>query len=886
MVFCRRLVGAALVMGLHLGWAQELNADDADDAAKAVNDTQACLAADADSRLLHVPSPDWRDQMVYMIMVDRFNDGDPTNNDLGFGEYDPTNPNRFHGGDLRGIEAKLDYLQALGVTAIWITPPVANQTMSSVYDMAGWHGYWAVDFKTVDPHLGTLDDYRALSHALHCRGMYLLQDIVTNHLGIFFGYEGEYDPEDTAKNFVLFEDPDGLPPAPTMAPFHMIDRRNPEHAAADIYHWTPAIEDYRDAHQENFYQLGDLADINTENEQVIDVLKSAYRYWMREVGVDGFRVDTAKYVSLDFWTRFFHDADGIYPYARALGKDRFLTFGETFEGSEPFEVTAEKRMLHLMTDAEKPGFNSMLGFPVYFEIDRVVSAGQATAQLGARINALMELFPNPHVIPTFIDNHDTKRFLSSNTEAAFRQALALIYTIPGIPIIYQGTEQGLVKSRPSLFSKLWDGGDAFSRGSPHFDYVRSLTTLRKNHPSLRRGGFELLDATSAGPGVFSFAREYENERLAVVMNTANHPVLASNLNAGFAANAEVRSLFPKEVSDFAVTDAKGRVTLELPARAVLVLSEGAVLDDAKGTPPPEFTITIDQVSGGVHSADFTLTGRVSEPFHALQVIRSGSLENAEVLLADAEGRWRLEVPVRDLGERNQELRFYSPSRQVASDAFSYLARVESPEIELDFEDELNDDHGPSGRYFGPTWNPDQRTRDIEGARVRAAGANLELTLTMGEISQVWMPTNGFDNVMITTFVDVPTRQGIAALPEVYGKMPQGGDWDIAHVGYGWGSYFYSAEGASAERRGEALGATPHMHVDAELKQVTMVFEGALMGVEDWRGSRMYVTTWDVSQEGDYLPMQPDGSKWGFGGAEPNASKIMDDIYLVIPDGAH
>ena len=863
----RSLLCAWLALSLHAGWA---------------NQGPRCASPDSEARLLHVPSPDWRDQMIYMIMIDRFSDGDPGNNDLGFGEYDPGNPDRVHGGDLKGIEAKLDYLQTLGVTAIWITPPVANQTMSRRYDMAGWHGYWAVNFREVDPHFGTLDDYKSLSHALHCRGMYLLQDIVTNHTGIFFGYDGAYDPKDTAKNFVLFEAPDGVPSAPTMHPFNMIDRLNPEHAAMDIYHWTPQISDYRDPHQENYYQLGDLADINTENPLVIEALKDAYTYWMREVGVDGFRVDTAKYVGLDFWTRFLHDPNGIYAQARSLGKAHFLTFGETFEGSEPFQVTAEERMLKLMTDKDNPGFNSMLGFPVYFEIDRVVSAGQATAQLGARINALMALFPNPHVIPTFIDNHDTKRFLSSNTEAAFRQALAVIYTIPGIPIIYQGTEQGLVKARPSLFSSNWDGRDAFARGSSNFDYVRSLTNLRKAHASLRRGRFELVASTRAGPGVFAFVRALGKERLLIVMNTANHRVLASNLDAGFAAYANLRSHFPQSSPAFASADSQGRVTLELPARAVHVLSQGASEGASARQQASEFNISVDQASGQVHASDFVLTGTAPEPAHELSVVRSGVLAHADVVVTDAEGRFRLEVPVRDLGEREHELRFYSASRGVASDAFSYTARVDSPEIRLEVEDALHDDHGPSGRYFGPTWNPDQRTRDLEKSTIKAAGGNLELTLTMGEISQVWMPINGFDNVMITTFVDLPDRTGVAALPELHAEMPHGGEWDIAHVGYGWGSYFFTSDGANADRRGAELGAAPHMQVNAEARQIKLVFEGSLIGVDDWHDSRFYVTTWGVSQEGDYLPMDQQGSRWAFGGGGPNDARIMDDLWLEVP----
>ena len=208
-----------------------------------VQDAVADGCAADDGPLLHVPSPDWRDQVIYMLMIDRFSDGDPGNNDQGYGEYDPSLASHFSGGDLQGVMDRLDYIRSLGATAVWITPPVYNQWWSTPYQAAGWHGYWAVHFQEIDPHFGTLETYKRLSHELHCRGMYLIQDIVANHAGNFFGYDGEYDPGDTARNFYLLE-PDSHQPAPVQYPFNQIDRLNPEHFAADIYHWTPPVQDY------------------------------------------------------------------------------------------------------------------------------------------------------------------------------------------------------------------------------------------------------------------------------------------------------------------------------------------------------------------------------------------------------------------------------------------------------------------------------------------------------------------------------------------------------------------------------------------------------------------------------------------------------------------
>src|SRR5688572_2144859 len=119
--------------------------------------------------LLHVPSPNWADQVIYFVMLDRFADGDPSNNDQGAGEFDPTVNSHYSGGDLQGVIDRLDYIQGLGATAVWITPPVANQWWDPLAEFSGYHGYWARNFKEVDAHYGDLETYQALSDALHER---------------------------------------------------------------------------------------------------------------------------------------------------------------------------------------------------------------------------------------------------------------------------------------------------------------------------------------------------------------------------------------------------------------------------------------------------------------------------------------------------------------------------------------------------------------------------------------------------------------------------------------------------------------------------------------------------------------------------------------------
>ena len=184
---------------------------------------------------LHVASPDWQDQIIYFVMTDRFNDGDPTNNDQGAGEYDPADGSKFSGGDLRGIQQKLDYIKGLGATTVWITPPVANQWWDPIANYGGYHGYWAQNFMEVDKHFGTLADYKQLSSSLHKAGMYLIQDIVVNHTGNFFSYSGGYDATDPTK-FLVMNTASKPVTAPTQSPFNLNDPRDPAAIAAGIYH--------------------------------------------------------------------------------------------------------------------------------------------------------------------------------------------------------------------------------------------------------------------------------------------------------------------------------------------------------------------------------------------------------------------------------------------------------------------------------------------------------------------------------------------------------------------------------------------------------------------------------------------------------------------------
>ena len=901
--------------------------------------------ADASQAPLQVPSPNWQEQVFYMLFIDRFSNGEPGNDDQGHGEYDPTQESHFNGGDIQGIIDRLDYLQQLGVTALWITPPVLNQWWSSPYQAAGWHGYWAVNFKEIDPHFGTLADYQRLSRELHCRGMYLIQDIVANHTANYFTYDNQYDPEDTARNFRLLE-PDSQQRAPTQRPFNMVDRLNPDHAAASIYHWTPSVIDYDDPVQEKNYSLGHLADLNTENPVVIDALKHTYRYWMDIAGVDAFRIDTVMLVPHEFWRRFLHDPDGIYAHARKLGKDHFLTFGESVRVSQPMEDSGEQKVAGYLGSPAKPLLNSMLGYPLYFEIRRVLARGQAPATLAYRLAAGERNYPDPFVIPNFIDNHDTPRFLASGSRAAMRQALTLVFSIPGIPIIYQGTEQAFDETRIAMFK----GGyrnhtGSFDQTSATYQLVSQLSSIRRSQPALTQGKLEVLAANDTSPGLLVIKRSLPGESIYAIFNTANHAIFASDLQLADLSKHQLEVLYADAANSpmpFEQLLAEGKLESELPARTLALIkvtgegvesldqtmaasghdsqagkgteftdravaASGQSVNDKKpgdgmgssaqatgGTGRSAPSIVIDRHPGrgvnkpGVHTRNFTLLGTAAPHIHKLLLVLDGNLSKASLIdlsyRPNQDSRWATTVPVRNLGEQTRQLQVYAPEAGEITEPITFKTQVTRPTFTKTQHDGLGDARGASGRYILPQHGVSGEQRDLEAVALRYAGATLQLELTMADITDVWVPPNGFDNLALSIFFSFPGQPGQTALPLLDSDFPELTEdqpWQLAHVASGWASYTYRHEGSSPAKQGEKIGYAPAIETDKASRRILLTYNGEMLGVDDWAGAHIYLTTWDMTGEGVYVTLQEEPADWFFGGGLPGAPKILDDHLITI-----
>ena len=836
-------------------------------------------ACASDELMLHVPSPDWRDQVIYMMFIDRFDDGDPSNNDQGYDEYRPELNTHFSGGDLQGMINRVDYLKELGITSVWYTPPVMNQWWSTPYQATGWHGYWATNFREIDPHFGDLDKYKELVHTLHCNGMYAIQDIVANHTANWYTWDGEYDPNDKKKGFRLLEQ-DSHQPAPTQSPFDMIDLNNPEHEAAAIYHFTPEIDDFSVKYQVYNWMLGLLADVNTENPVVIAELKDTYRYWIEEVGVDAYRIDTVTHVPPEFWQQFANDPDGIYPFAAGLGKERFLSFGESFSISDPFDDYGERTIAEFFGNEQNPGLNSMLSFPLYFEINRVMARGEPTAQLQYRLEKMMEIYPDPFVMPTFVDNHDTPRFLASGHTAALKQALTTIFTVPGIPIIYQGTEQGMDETRMAMFA----GGHRNAEGSFNpehevYRFIRRLADFRKANLVLTRGDLSVLASDESGPGLIAWRRDYEGDTVYVLMNTADHSILVNELDIGLQATTELPILLSNVDGPSPVTSSNGELSLKMRPRQILVVERGVELpsDVPDGADP----VQVSTAPGDAPiESDFRIAGTAAANA-SLQLIINGNADSAYYFDADASGNWSTTLPVQDYGRLSNYFEVFDAENRQLSERVLYTSLVTEPDIVARLVDPDGDDTGPTGNYGRPTQQQSRDQKDILAVEARTAGRNLELVLTMKETSNPWKPPNGFDNVAISTFIDLPGRDGATALPLLNAAMPGDSTWSLAHVGYGWASYTYTDTGATAERQGEKLGVSPALSTDVESNSITLFFDGARLGVDSWEGATVYVTTWDTNGEGTYVPITTEFTEWFFKAENPDGPKVMDDALLKI-----
>jgi glycosidase len=467
----------------------------------------------------------WQKQNIYQIITDRFYDGD-TSNDNAEGTYAPSNPTGVHGGDFEGIEQKLDYIKALGATAIWISPIVLNTE-------GQFHGYSAWNFYEVAPHWGSITNLQNLVQAAHARGLLVIDDIVLNHAGDLVTGSGSGYPN--------FNYPTGYPLSYVNAnktypaPFNLT-AANP--SLTNLFHNYGNIGNYNDTNQVILGWLSGLNDFRTETPYVRTNMAAIYEYWINQIGFDGFRVDTALEVDQGCWQSF---CPAIHAYAATNGNTNFFMFGETFSGSET-QVAA-------YTGTEDGGpfeFDSVLDYPLYENAIQSVfaSASGATSLIQNHYNSVDSLYdPASRMqLVMFLDNHDNPRFLSTSEASGntnrLEVALAFLYSSRGIPSLYYGTEQGFdgttdPNDREDMFAGEFKDGiggtvqqlsspgvDNFNMTHPLFQWIAQLNNFRRLYPALTLGAYTNRANNSSGPGLFAYSRVLNTQEVFVVLNTA------------------------------------------------------------------------------------------------------------------------------------------------------------------------------------------------------------------------------------------------------------------------------------------------------------------------------------------------------------------------------
>jgi len=456
------------------------------------------------------------DDVLYLIMPDRFANGDPANDQPAEapGMHDRSKPRAYHGGDLRGIRDHLPYLKDLGVTALWLTPVVKNGAAQD------YHGYGATDLYSIEPHFGTLADYQELVAAAHDQEMKIFFDIVPNHVGPGHPWVAKPPLPDWFHGSAAYHIDSH---SPLESEFYgMSKERAAGHDPFESLTDPHAPERLKRNLTDGWF-FGVLPDINTENPMVAQYLFQNAIWWTEISGLDGFRVDTLPYVPRKFWSSWNAQLHRLYP--------RLTTIGEVFHPDPAvtsFFVGGQRR-----SDGIDSGVTTVFDYPLYFALRDVLLGGAPAGRI-ADILRHDSLYANPSLLVTFFGNHDVARFASgaNSSPAKLKLAFGLALTLRGIPQLYYGDEIGLPGGDDPDNRRDFPGGwtgdprNAFTTAGCTLDqqemfaYVQALLRVRAQHEALRGGGLWHLISDDAS---YVFLRETEDERILVAFNNSAQP---------------------------------------------------------------------------------------------------------------------------------------------------------------------------------------------------------------------------------------------------------------------------------------------------------------------------------------------------------------------------
>jgi glycosidase len=500
-----------------------------------------------------------QDDVLYLVMPDRFADGDLGNDDppKSPGLLDRSKGRFYHGGDLRGLIQRLPYLKDLGVTAIWTTPLYDNSDRLNErerYDGApitDYHGYGATDFYAVEERLGDMATLKELVDTAHRLGLKVIQDQVANHTGPYHVWARE-------------------PPTPTW-----FNGSEKGHSRNTWQTWTlmdphasPGLQ--RDTLAGWFIDI--LPDLNQDDPEVRLYLIQNALWWVGMAGFDGIRQDTLPYVPRGFWSEWSAALKREHPDLRIVGEmfDGDPALVSFFQGGSPREGI-------------DTGIDALFDFPLYYAVRRAFAEGRSMREL-ATVLAHDRLYTDPRSLVVFLGLHDVARFMNEPGASAsgLEQALAFLATTRGIPLVYYGDEIALPGGADPDNRRDFPGGwpsdprNAFTPEGRNadeaavFESLRKVLGLRAAHASLRRGALVQLLAEDHA---YAFARRTETETLLVLMSNAavestlEVEVASLGVGAGTAFTDLLGLVAPTTVS-------RGHVRVQLPPHGTAILLEG------------------------------------------------------------------------------------------------------------------------------------------------------------------------------------------------------------------------------------------------------------------------------------------------------------------------
>lgn len=422
----------------------------------------------------------WQDETIYFIMIDRFANGDPANDF----EVNTQDPYAFHGGDFQGIIDRLDYIKSLGFTAIWLTPIFDNSAK-------GYHGYWIVDFYNTEEHFGTIEEFKKLVEEAHRRDIKIIVDFVVNH---------------TSPEHPWLEDEE----------------------KADWFHERKEIVNWDDPEQLETGWIYDLPDLAQENPEVADYLIEAAKWWITETDIDGYRLDTVKHVPVQFWERFAREVKSV--------KEDFYLLGEVW-----VEHPA------LIQPYLEAGLDGATDYPLYRTLlDTFVEPDHSLKSLFQSLERNAAIYEKPELMGKFIDNHDNPRFTyfvigkDQNPELRWKQALTFMYTTPGIPIVYYGSEIALNGGNDPDNRRMME----FHTNVELVDFISRLGSIRNTYRSLTRGDMDVLYEEG---GMAIYRRTYEEETTIIALNNTTEQQVVTISEDEIGANRELAGLLDDDL---------------------------------------------------------------------------------------------------------------------------------------------------------------------------------------------------------------------------------------------------------------------------------------------------------------------------------------------------